>query len=106
MRAPSIVAQVPRECVIGVDLGGTNLVAGAIDAELVVHHRARRPVVGLALPALLQTIAAAIAEVRDALAGEVDAVGFGIPCLIDDERRLAASSVHLPIFGVAVSGLI
>src|SRR5580692_399813 len=103
MRAPSIVAQVPRECVIGVDLGGTNLVAGAIDAELVVHHRARRPVAGLDLPALLQTIAAAVGEVLDGVAGEIDAVGFGIPCLIDDERRLAASSVHLPISGLAFS---
>jgi glucokinase len=95
------VAQVPRECVIGVDLGGTNLVAGAIDAELVVHHRVRRAVVGLDLPALLQTIAAAVGEVRDAFAGELDAVGFGIPCLMDDERRLAASSVHLPISELA-----
>ena len=38
---------------------------------------------------------------RDAVGGEVEAVGFGIPCLIDDERGLAASSVHLPIAGVA-----
>ena len=101
MRAPSIVAQVPRECVIGVDLGGTNLVAGAIDAALVVHHRARRTVVGLDLPALLETIVAAVGELRDALGEEVDAVGFGIPCLIDDEHSVAASSVHLPIAGLA-----
>jgi glucokinase len=101
MRAPSIVAQVPTECVIGVDLGGTNLVAGATDAALRVHHRARRVVAGLDLPALLDTIASAVGEVRDALGGEVEAVGFGIPCLIDDERSLAASSTHLPISGLA-----
>ena len=101
MRAPSIVAQVPRECVIGVDLGGTNLVAGAIDAALVVHHRARRTVAGLDLPALLEAIVAAVGELRDALGEEVDAVGFGIPCLIDDEHSVAASSVHLPIAGLA-----
>jgi glucokinase len=101
MRAPSIVAQVPRECVIGVDLGGTNLVAGAIDAALVVHHRARRTVAGLDLPALLEAIVAAVGELRDALGEEVDAVGFGIPCLIDDEHSIAASSVHLPIAGLA-----
>jgi glucokinase len=95
------VAQVPRECVIGVDLGGTKLVAGAVDAELGVRHRTRRLVAGLELPALLDTITAAVAEVRDAAAGEPEAVGFGIPCLIDDERGLAASSVHLPIVGVA-----
>ena len=30
-------------CVIGVDLGGTKLLAGAVDRELNVHHRATRP---------------------------------------------------------------
>ena len=101
MKGPSIVAKVPRECVIGVDIGGTKLVAGAVDAQLGVHHRARRTVASLELPALLDTITSAVAEVRDAVGGEVEAVGFGIPCLIDDERGLAASSVHLPIAGVA-----
>src|SRR5580704_129470 len=101
MRPPSIVAKVPHECVIGVDIGGTNLIAGAVDAQLGVHHRARRTVAGCELPALLDTITDAVAEVRDAVGGEVDAVGFGVPCLIDDERGLAASSVHLPISGLA-----
>lgn len=101
MRPPSIVAKVPHECVIGVDIGGTNLVAGAVDAQLGVHHRARRSVASCELPALLDTITDAVAEVRDAVGGEVEAVGFGIPCLMDDERGLAASSVHLPIAGLA-----
>src|SRR5580700_477949 len=101
MKRASIVAQVPQECVIGVDIGGTNLVAGAVDDRLGVHHRARRSVAALELGALLETITDAVAEVRDAVGGEVDAVGFGIPCLIDDDRGLAASSVHLPIAGLA-----
>ena len=95
------MAEVPHECVIGVDLGGTNLVAGAVDAHLGVHHRARRDGRRARAPALLDTITEAVAEVRDAVGGEVEAVGFGIPCLIDDERGLAASSVHLPIAGLA-----
>ncbi len=101
MRPASIVAQVPQECVIGVDLGGSNLVCGAVDEHLGVHHRVRRSVVSLELGALLDAITGAVGEVRDAVGGEVEAVGFGIPCLIDDERGLAASSVHLPIAGVA-----
>ena len=101
MRPPSIVAKVPHECVIGVDIGGTNLTAGAVDAQLGVHHRARRSVASRELPALLDTIADAVGEVRGAVGAEVHAVGFGIPCLIDDERGLAASSVHLPIAGLA-----
>ncbi len=94
------MAQVPTECVIGVDLGGTNLTAGAIDSDLVVHRRARRVVAGLDLPALLDTITDAVDELREGREGNVDAVGFGIPCLIDDEHALAASSVHLPIAGL------
>lgn len=101
MRPASIVAQVPQECVIGVDLGGSNLVCGAVDEHLGVRHRTRRSVVSLELGALLDAITGAVGEVRDAVGGEVEAVGFGIPCLIDDERGLAASSVHLPIAGVA-----
>ena len=95
------MAKVPHECVIGVDIGGTNLTAGAVDSSLGVHHRARRVVAGRDLPTLLDTITGAVEEVREAAGGEVDAVGFGIPCLIDDERGLAASSVHLPIAGLA-----
>ena len=103
MRAPSIVAKVPAECVIGVDLGGTNLVAGAVDAQLGVHHRARRDgrrprPAGAARHDRRRRRARS----RDAVGGDVDAVGFGIPCLIDDERGLAASSVHLPIARLAV----
>src|SRR5579859_2128540 len=101
MKGPSIVAKVPHECVIGVDIGGTNLLAGAVDPHLGVHHRTRRTVASRELPALLDTITDAVAEVRDAVGGEAEAVGFGIPCLIDDERGLAASSVHLPIAGLA-----
>jgi glucokinase len=101
MRAPSIVAEVSAECVIGVDLGGTKLIAGAVDRQLQVRHRVRRDVAGRDLPGLLETVADAVAEVRDAVDGEAEAVGFGIPCLIDNDSGLAASSVHLPINGIA-----
>ncbi|HEX2702466.1 MAG TPA: ROK family protein [Solirubrobacteraceae bacterium] len=91
----------PAECVIGVDLGGTKAVAGAVDASLVVHYRARREVPTSDLGSLLDMLNELVDEVREAVGGEVEGVGFGIPCLIDQERGLAASSVHLPINGVA-----
>ena len=99
------MAEVPAECVIGVDLGGTKAVAGAVDSALAVHYRARREVPTSDLASLLETLTELVAEVREAVGGEVDAVGFGIPCLIDQERGLAASSVHLPINGVAFADL-
>jgi glucokinase len=95
------VAKVTAECVIGVDLGGTKAVAGAVDPALGVRYRARREVPTDDLRALLETLTALVAEVRDASGVEPAAVGFGIPCLIDQERGIAASSVHLPIAGVA-----
>lgn len=95
------MAEVPAECVIGVDLGGTKAIAGAVDARLGVHCRARREVPTSDLGSLLETLTELVDEVRAAVGGEVEGVGFGIPCLIDQDRGLAASSVHLPIDGVA-----
>jgi glucokinase len=95
------VAEVPAECVIGVDLGGTKAIAGAVDASLGVHYRARREVPTSDLASLLETLTELVDEVRAAVGGEVEGVGFGIPCLIDQDRGLAVSSVHLPIDGVA-----
>jgi glucokinase len=95
------VAEVSAECVIGVDLGGTKAIAGAVDASLGVHYRARREVPTSDLGSLLETLTELVDEVRTAVGGEVEGVGFGIPCLIDQDRGLAASSVHLPIAGVA-----
>ncbi len=101
MRAPSIVAQVPTECVIGVDLGGTSLRAGVVDSDLAVLARTHRTVAGLDLPALLATVADAVNELCGTLEHSVEAVGFGIACLVDDERGVAASSIHLPIASLA-----
>lgn len=88
------------ECVIGVDLGGTKLLAGVLDGELNVHHRVNRPVHGLTQRELLDTAVAAVEEARAAAPGEVAAVGFGIPCLIDQRRGMATMAVNLPIADV------
>jgi glucokinase len=87
-------------CVIGVDLGGTKLLAGAVDPALNVHHRATRSARGSDQAELLETVLGAVREVRDAIeaaSGTVDAVGFGIPCMIDQQRGTAVMSIHLPI---------
>jgi glucokinase len=87
-------------CVIGVDLGGTKLLAGAVDPALSVHHRAIRSARGADQATLLETIVGAVREVRDATeatSASVEAVGFGIPCMIDQRRGMAVMSTHLPI---------
>jgi glucokinase len=88
------------ECVIGVDLGGTKLLAGVLDAGLQVHHRSYRPVGGLDQRELLDAIVAAVEDTRAAATSEVTAVGFGIPCLIDQRRGMATMAVNLPIADV------
>jgi glucokinase len=96
-------------CVIGVDLGGTKLLAGAVDPELNVHHRATRPARARDHVQVIDTVVSAVGEVRDAIEGgsrSVDAVGIGIPCLIDQERGIAVMSTHLPLAGVAFRDLV
>ena len=87
----------PPECVIGVDLGGTKLLAGVVDADLNVHSRVHRTVRGLDQRALLEATVEAVEEARAAATGEVTAVGFGIPCLIDQRRGMATMAVNLPL---------
>lgn len=90
-------------CVIGVDLGGTKLLAGAVDRELNVHHRAARPARALDHHEVIERVVCAVGEVRDAIegaSGSVDAVGIGIPCLIDQRQGIAVMSTHLPLAGV------
>jgi glucokinase len=86
--------------VIGVDLGGTKLLAGVVDPALNVHHRAWRRSRGDDEAAVLETIVAAVSEMRDAAGGTVGGVGFGIPSLVDIRRGTAVSTVHLPLRGV------
>jgi glucokinase len=96
-------------CVIGVDLGGTKLLAGAVDPALNVHHRATRPARARDHNEVLDTVVSAVEELRDALAGgsdSVEAVGIGIPALIDTERGMAVMSTHLPLGGVPFAALV
>ena len=87
----------PGRQTIGVDMGGSKLLAGAVDAELSVHHRAQRTVLGLDQASLLDVVVDAVEEIRTLAEGEVSAVGFGIPCLIDQRTGRAVIAVNLPL---------
>jgi glucokinase len=82
---------------IGVDMGGSKLLAGVVDTDLSVHHRAQRPLIGLDQPSLLDVAVDAVEEVRALAEGEVSAVGFGIPSLIDQRTGEAVIAVNLPL---------
>lgn len=87
----------PADCVVGVDLGGTKLLAAAVGADLGVHHRALRPVAEASQAELVELCIEAVEEARAAAPGPVRGVGFGIPCLIDQETGMAVMAVNLPI---------
>jgi glucokinase len=85
-------------CVIGVDLGGTKLLAGVVDSDLNVHHRVfRHSREGKDTEQLIDALVAAVEEAREAAGEEVRAVGFGIPSLVDARTGVAATTVHLPL---------
>ena len=86
----------PPRRVIGIDAGGTKLLGGVVDEELVVHHRVHRLWRGADRQETLDIFLEAVEEVR-AAAPDVEAVGFGIPALVEWETGVSRWSNHLPL---------
>jgi glucokinase len=86
----------PGRRTIGVDMGGTKLLAGAVDTGLSVHHRVQRSLTGLDQSAVLDTAVNAVEEAR-ADGDDIAAVGFGIPCLMDQRTGRGVIAVNLPL---------
>jgi glucokinase len=89
----------PPRRVIGIDAGGTKLLGGVVDEELVVHHRVRRTWRGADRQETLDIFTEAVEEVR-AAAPEVEAIAFGLPALVEFETGVSRWSNHLPLEGV------
>ena len=81
---------------MGVDLGGTKLLGGVVDEHLEVHARVLREVHGMKQAAIVETAVEAVEELRESVS-DIDAVGFGIPCLIDQTTGIAVIAVNLDI---------
>jgi glucokinase len=96
-----MVADVAGRCVIGVDLGGTKLLAGAVAADGAVGATRYVEIAGLGVAELVREVAAA----AEAL-GPCDALGLGIPALVERETGIARACVHLPLAGVAIGPLV
>ena len=82
---------------IGVDVGGTKILAGLVarDGTVVGHREYPTPIESE--DALLDGLEAAVREFRDE---SVVAVGFGIPSQIDQRHGIALGSVNIPLRGV------
>jgi glucokinase len=83
--------------VIGVDLGGTKILAGLVDRDGEVERRYEIPTPLESTDALLEGLDAAVAELMDE---HVAAVGFGIPSTIDQRTGRAVWSANIPLAGL------
>jgi glucokinase len=80
--------------VIGVDLGGTKILAGLIDENGRVHETLERPTVTTSQTALLDELADLVRALPQ---DDVAAVGFGIPSRIDQRNGVVRSAVNIPL---------
>ena len=80
--------------VIGVDLGGTKILAGIVDRAGAVGRRRETPTPTTSQAELLAALEAAVAEL---LEDDIGAVGLGIPSTIDQRSGRAVSSVNIPL---------
>jgi glucokinase len=89
---------------IGVDLGGTKMLVGVVDAERNVVYRATAPSMGLGQDELISTLKRELEAAVDARP-EVSAVGLGIPSTIDRERGVALMTVNLDLADLPIRDL-
>jgi len=80
--------------VIGVDLGGTKILAGVIDDDGNVHQTIEQPTPTTSQAALLDGLEQAV---RELLTSEIAAVGFGVPARIDRHTGVALGAVNIPL---------
>lgn len=80
--------------VIGVDLGGTKILAGVVDVDGRIRETVERPTVTSSQTALFDELVAAVEELPHE---GVAAVGFGIPSLIDQVQGVAIGAVNIPL---------
>lgn len=80
--------------VIGVDLGGTKILAGVVDKEGRVEQRREHPTPVGSQDELLAGLDAAVEEL---LSDEIGALGFGIPSPVDQHTGRARQAVNIPL---------
>jgi glucokinase len=87
--------------VIGVDLGGTKILAGVVDRDGTVERRRELPTPLHSQDELLRGLAEAVEDVFEA---DVAALGFGIPSTIDQRSGKAVTSVNIPLADLDLRG--
>jgi glucokinase len=88
--------------VIGVDVGGTKILAGTVDSAGRIEHRRERPTELDSQDRLIEAIGAAAEELLDDSSA---AVGFGLPSRIDQQAGRVDGSVNIPLADVPLREL-
>ena len=87
--------------VIGVDLGGTKILAGVVDREGHVERRREHRTPTASENELLAGLDEAVEEL---LTDEIAALGFGIPSPIDQRTGRALQAVNIPLTDIDFRG--
>jgi glucokinase len=82
---------------IGIDVGGTKILAGVVERNGTVLRTKRRETPTESTQAFLEGLAEVVDTLRD---DSVAAVGIGIPSTIDQREGTSVFSVHVPLEGV------
>jgi len=91
--APRRTLTRPGPLTIGIDIGGTKVLAGVVDDGGTVLERLVRPTPGRSVPAVEDTIVEVVTELRGR--HEVGAVGIGAAGFVDPSRSVVLFSPHL-----------
>jgi glucokinase len=79
---------------IGVDLGGTKILAGVVGPDGSVVRRHERPTPQDSQETVVAELSAAVAELLD---DSIAAIGFGVPSPIDQARGVVVQCVNVPL---------
>src|SRR5438552_2797436 len=83
--------------VIGVDLGGTKILAGLVDEAGAMHGTVQLETPTTSQAALLDALESAVKQL---LSREIAAVGFGVPARVDRRSGLVLGAVNIPLTDV------
>jgi glucokinase len=89
---------------IGVDLGGTRMRVGVVDAEQRIHHASRERSAGRSAGEVLDALEQELRRALEVRPGVI-AAGLGLPCTIDRARGIAINAVNLPIRDLPIRDL-
>lgn len=85
-----------KDYTIGVDLGGTNLRAAAIDGSGTIIDRRATPVVGKSAAAVVDAVIAQVSALENSIGSKVRGIGLGVPGIVDWENGVVHASPHFP----------